>query len=63
MQCNYVMPPHLLVMLQGSDKGSVKAKADFNAGEDVVALRKAIEGLGRLIMHFFYVIVVWCFLC
>ncbi|XP_063050520.1 annexin A3a isoform X2 [Engraulis encrasicolus] len=32
--------------IKGSDKGSVKAKADFNAGEDVVALRKAIEGLG-----------------
>ncbi|KAM4616435.1 annexin A3a isoform 2-T3 [Polymixia lowei] len=28
------------------DRGTIKPKANFDAGEDVVALRKAIEGLG-----------------
>ncbi|XP_029915836.1 annexin A3a isoform X1 [Myripristis murdjan] len=28
------------------ERGTIKAKADFDAGDDAVALRKAIEGLG-----------------
>ncbi|TRY85666.1 hypothetical protein DNTS_020365 [Danionella cerebrum] len=28
------------------ERGTIRAKADFNVGEDVAALRKAIEGLG-----------------
>ncbi|XP_062400047.1 annexin A3a isoform X1 [Sardina pilchardus] len=32
--------------IKGGEKGSIKPKADFNPGEDVVALRKAIEGIG-----------------
>uniref|UniRef100_A0A667YC12 Annexin n=1 Tax=Myripristis murdjan TaxID=586833 RepID=A0A667YC12_9TELE len=32
--------------LQSGERGTIKAKADFDAGDDAVALRKAIEGLG-----------------
>ncbi|KAL2092360.1 hypothetical protein ACEWY4_012158 [Coilia grayii] len=32
--------------IKGGEKSSIKPKPDFNAGEDAVALRKAIEGLG-----------------
>ncbi|XP_012684086.1 annexin A3a [Clupea harengus] len=32
--------------VKGGEKSSIKPKADFNVGEDVVALRKAMEGLG-----------------
>lgn len=35
-------------VLQTGDRGTIKPKAGFDAGEDAVALRKAIEGLGRL---------------
>ncbi|KAL4617482.1 annexin A3 isoform X1 [Arapaima gigas] len=31
---------------QSSDRGSIKDKSNFNASEDVAALRKAIEGFG-----------------
>ncbi|XP_010779905.1 annexin A3-like isoform X2 [Notothenia coriiceps] len=31
---------------QTGERGTIKPKADFDAGDDVVALRKAIEGLG-----------------
>lgn len=33
---------------QSKERGTVKDKADFKVDEDVTALRKAIEGLGRL---------------
>uniref|UniRef100_A0A671XPL0 Annexin n=1 Tax=Sparus aurata TaxID=8175 RepID=A0A671XPL0_SPAAU len=33
-------------VLQTGDRGTIKPKADFDAGDDAVALRKAIEGIG-----------------
>lgn len=33
---------------QSNTKGTVKDKANFKAEEDVSALRKAIEGIGKL---------------
>lgn len=33
-------------VLQTGDRGTIKPKANFDAGDDAVALRKAIEGLG-----------------
>ena len=38
-------------VLQTGDRGTIKPKAGFDAGEDAVALRKAIEGLGRSHTH------------
>lgn len=32
--------------VKGGERGSIKSKADFSAADDVVALRKAMEGLG-----------------
>ncbi|XP_076125715.1 annexin A3a isoform X2 [Alosa pseudoharengus] len=32
--------------VKGGEKSSIKPKADFNPGDDVVALRKAMEGIG-----------------
>ncbi|XP_048099525.1 annexin A3a isoform X1 [Alosa alosa] len=32
--------------VKGGEKSSIKPKADFNSGDDVVALRKAMEGIG-----------------
>ncbi len=32
--------------LQTGERGTIKPKANFDAGDDAVALRKAIEGLG-----------------
>lgn len=40
----------LAILWQGGEKSSIKPKADFNVGEDVVALRKAMEGLGRMFL-------------
>lgn len=34
-------------MIQSSVRGTVKDKANFKVDEDVAALRKAIEGLGK----------------
>lgn len=31
---------------QTGERGTIKPKANFDAGDDAVALRKAIEGLG-----------------
>lgn len=31
---------------QGGERGTIKPKANFDAKDDAVALRKAIEGLG-----------------
>lgn len=33
--------------LQNGERGTVKPKSDFDAKDDAVALRKAIEGLGK----------------
>lgn len=33
-------------VLQTGDRGTIKPKANFDAGEDVAALKDAIEGLG-----------------
>lgn len=38
---------------QSSVRGTVKDKANFKAEEDASALRKAIEGLGRLLVSVF----------
>ncbi len=35
-------------MYQSNTRGTVKDKAKFSAEEDVSALRKAIEGIGKL---------------
>lgn len=38
---------------QSNTRGTVKDKANFKVEEDVAALRKAIEGLGKLISYHF----------
>lgn len=39
----------VLCVYQSNTRGTVKDKANFKADEDVSALRKAIEGLGKII--------------
>lgn len=47
---------------QSNTRGTVKDKSDFKVEEDVSALRKAIEGLGKSSesVHFIYVDFIYC---